>query len=357
MTAHRTPVTLIVSHLEPMLGIERAALQWATAMADQRPVSLVAIGGGLPPGHTLPDGVAFRSLGGLLRDGHRVLAVRRLRGFVRRLPTAEPIVVAGIWAAVPMLLAGRRFRDRTIVWEHSLDPGNVAHSRGLRVLATLAGALYPRSRSVVTVSRTLAGHVHRLTGVTACEIPNFVDRRPRTARPSRRRRLLAVGSLTDTKNYRVAIEALPHLASDVTLEIFGTGPLHDELLSRATELGLRHRVTLHGYVPSEQIPWHDFAAFVHPAHGETFGYALYEAADAGLPVVATNASVMSELIPVQIPGVTAVPEARQFAAAIADVLNDGVSDETYARTRALRDERLDPAGIIGSWNRILEAAR
>ncbi len=105
---------------------------------------------------------------------------------------------------------------------------------------------------------------------------------------------LTVGRLEREKNPLMLAEVLRRLEATGghwRLVVCGEGPMDAELAARLSELGLRDRADLRGYVPFG----HDLMelyrgshAFLHVSWTEGFPQVLVEAFAAGLPVVATD---------------------------------------------------------------------
>jgi glycosyltransferase involved in cell wall biosynthesis len=136
--------------------------------------------------------------------------------------------------------------------------------------------------------------------------------------PADARILLSTSRLTPQKGVDVAIRALPSLPDDTVLVVLGEGPERTRLEALARELGMASRVFLLGRVPDVAAWLRRGTVYVHPARWEGFGLGVLEAMHASLPVVATRASSLPELV---VDGVTgrlvAVDDAQGLAAAIA----------------------------------------
>lgn len=103
--------------------------------------------------------------------------------------------------------------------------------------------------------------------------------------------VINVGSLTEQKNQLFFIEVCSHLrkmypAGSFTAKIFGSGPLHDELLGKIKRFGLADCVVLSGtsYRIQEEISHAD--VMVHVPKWEGFGMVLVEAIAQNVPYVA-----------------------------------------------------------------------
>jgi len=348
----------VVPYAVPTLGMERVLLRLVDELAPKIPVSLVLASGKAPDDLGVPVEL-------LTRDGGQIGQLgRMLRLFWWALTSQRsPIVAVGVWAALPCLLASIISPRQVVVWEHSLSREKIATSRNLRVLSVAARLLYKRAASVVAVSAPLASDLTRTAKTTALVIPNLIG--PEPAAESRRhvttggvRRLITVGSLTDTKRQDVVIEALASLPTDYTLSVVGSGPRLESLQRLTQRLGLQSRVTFHGHVedPDRLADLLRSAdAMVHAAAGETFGLVYFESAQHDVPVLAAENALVSTTIPRYVPG-------RLFngnAADLADALRifRVPSAAEFSRARALREADLATPQIVSRWLGIAEGTR
>lgn len=111
----------------------------------------------------------------------------------------------------------------------------------------------------------------------------------------RTRRLLSVARFVYPKKQECLIRAIKDL--DVKLVLIGSGPLRDPLKKLAQNLGIIHKLEFIPSVPHNRI--HEYYRqadiFVHSSHYEGFCIPIIEAMAAGLPIVASNLEVLSEL--------------------------------------------------------------
>jgi glycosyltransferase involved in cell wall biosynthesis len=144
-------------------------------------------------------------------------------------------------------------------------------------------------------------------------------------------RLLAVGTLTPQKGHADLLEAVARLEPDVTLDLFGEGPLRSELTAKALEPRLRGRVRLHGATPHatllERLHAGEWDALVHPSLtggllDEGIPVALMEAMAAGVPVIACPSGGVPELVAGNAGLLLAEPGPDALAAGIAVLLED-----------------------------------
>ena len=110
--------------------------------------------------------------------------------------------------------------------------------------------------------------------------------------------LVTVGNLDVVKNHRYLLDVLAAIREAgqvVTLDIFGEGPLHDDLVRQITLLGLDDQVRLRGFRPDVRNFLPGYRVCVHVSYSESSSLAIIEAMAAGLPIVAGNIGPIAEL--------------------------------------------------------------
>ncbi len=228
----------------------------------------------------------------------RWLAVNR--GAARAVAGADVVVVGGwnqpaFWQAA---LVARLRRRPLVLWVESTArdsrSGQAAASAAKRRLVASADAvLVPGSAS--------AAYADELGARRVVVAPNAVDlslfreavRAARSDREALRERLglegccfLAVGRLAPEKGFDVLLRAVAGVEGATTV-VLGAGPEEDRLRREAPP-GVRFA----GHVARDELPlWYAAAdALVAPSRSEPWGFAIQEAAAAGLPIVATDAA-------------------------------------------------------------------
>jgi len=173
------------------------------------------------------------------------------------------------------------------------------------------------------------------------------------AAPARRgERLLYVGPLIRRKGLRTLIAALAMLRGAgraFRLVVAGRGPDEPALRALASRLGVADAIEFAGYVPEGRLPalYAGADLFVFPSFKEGFGLVLVEAMACGLPVVASSAQPIPEV----------VGEAGRFftpgdPAALAGVLGAVMGDPDLRAT--MRHEGLKRVRERYDWSRIAE---
>lgn len=352
MASAAVKVVMIVPQLDPVSGMESAAIRLVAALYPKWDIEIVALSGGAAADFELPGcRVRFLRLPGGAR--RFALAALRLRRELRSIPADSVIVAVGVWAALPTLWASPK--APVIVWEHSLLPARMNHDPRMRVLARIAAHTYKKSAGIVAVSEAVREFVSRLAGASVVVIPNLIgseDHRHAVESHSRgdANRVVIVGNLNRLKNVSLALQAIAHLPESVSLRIVGDGPERAALSRESHSLGLDSRVEFVGHVRDVRPFFASAAVVAHPSWVETFGYSLLEASQHSRPVIALDRPNMNNLIPEFVPGIL-VSEATPvgYARAIADALSRDWPEDIFERARVARAALLNRATIQASW--------
>jgi glycosyltransferase involved in cell wall biosynthesis len=138
--------------------------------------------------------------------------------------------------------------------------------------------------------------------------------------------------LVPIKGVSVLLEAFARLSAEfprARLEVAGTGPEEVRLRDAAAARGVAERVRFLGWVrdlPAVSAAWQ---VFVLPSLEEAFGIAAVEAMHLGLPVVATHAGGLPEVVEHGVTGLLVPPgDPSALAAAIGELLRSAA----YRRT-------------------------
>jgi glycosyltransferase involved in cell wall biosynthesis len=111
--------------------------------------------------------------------------------------------------------------------------------------------------------------------------------------------IVSIANLVPKKNHVMLISILETLVNrgfNVTIDVYGFGPLMSELKLKTIERGLEKRLTFHGNVGEIPEKLKKADLYVHPAWYEPFGLVLLEAMASGLPVVSLDGIGNRELI-------------------------------------------------------------
>lgn len=109
--------------------------------------------------------------------------------------------------------------------------------------------------------------------------------------------IVSIGELHTSKGLDRALIALAqckHLAW--TYHIIGTGEKREYLGTLVQQLGLSERVIFHGFIDKASLYLNSFDVFLFPSRTEALGYVAIEALFNKLPIVASNAGGIPEVL-------------------------------------------------------------
>jgi glycosyltransferase involved in cell wall biosynthesis len=262
------------------------------------------------------------------------------------------------------LWARRRFGLNVpiVSHHHHLDPSRLNPLIEKRVIdasdAVVVGSEFGRRQ----LQQELGARIDHVRVVYYGVDARFAPRPPRQDLVARyrlagRRVALYFGGLKPRKNLGLLLTAWSRLAPrhpDATLLIAGGGPLLGELRAQAGRLGLADRVAFTGYVPEAEKADHFNLGdvFVFPSGLEGFGLVVAEAMSSGLPVVASNAASIPELVVDGEGGFVCDPtDAEAFAEKLGLLLGDQPLREKLGHANRERVDRLF------RWERCVEGTR
>lgn len=187
-----------------------------------------------------------------------------------------------------------------------------------------------RARQIIVPSPSAAAVAQQRAGVPPeriTVIPNGID--PPPSMPQRGpsqppHRVVFLGRLDPVKRLPDLIDAISLLGDFATLDVFGEGPQRPLLEKRISSLGLTSRITLHGAVSTPSQALTDAALLVLPSQAEGFGLVLIEAMAAGIPVIATDAPGIRDVVQ---NGVTGLLVPIASPPALADAIRKILTDE------------------------------
>lgn len=141
-----------------------------------------------------------------------------------------------------------------------------------------------------------------------------------------------IGELHTNKGHDVLVNALTLLPKDKKWQavIVGEGEERTRLQALIAKYSLDTHVFLAGTIQNGAQLMKAFDIFVLPSRTEALGYALLEAGQAGLPVVASNVGGIPEVIKDGITGVLVTKEDPQnLARALTALMNNSELSHTY----------------------------
>lgn len=158
-----------------------------------------------------------------------------------------------------------------------------------------------------------------------------------------------LAALVPHKNQRTLIEAFPAVLAkrpDALLLLAGEGPLRGELEALAARLGVAARVRFLGQVPDNLQLLRALDVYAQPSWGEGMGSVLLEAMACEVPIAATTAGGIPELVEDGRTGRLAPPrQAAPLAANLLALLEDREEARRLAAAGKAGLERFSPAQL------------
>lgn len=194
-----------------------------------------------------------------------------------------------------------------IVTVHGLDVG--FHFNSPNILAHLnkkyCTEVYNNSHTSIGVSKKTSKEILQIAPSAHTEVVyngfnpqifNIVNREY-----GKRFHILCAGNLIELKRFCDVIEACAELerqGKKFSMELYGKGPLKEEIEQRIEELGLKERICLGGYVLPQKLAaaMKKADVFVMPSEYESFGCVYVEAMACGIPIIACRGQGIEEII-------------------------------------------------------------
>ncbi len=313
--------------------------------------------------------------------GHRVHLLAVVDPGEADHPLVAPLAEAGVEVRVLEIPARAYLRERAVMRElcgrirpdvvhtHGYRPdlvdASVARSLGIATVATVHGFVrgsrkgrvyewlqrrsYRRFDAVAAVSRpqvaelvasgVAPGRIHHLPNAWAAHAPTLApaEARARLGVPEGVFHVGWVGRLGREKGADVLLDALA-LLGDVPLvaSIVGAGREEAALRAQAEALGVADRVRWHGLIAEAGPLFSAFDAFVLSSRTEGTPIALFEAMEAGAPVVATAVGGVPDVVSPAEALLVAPEDPAGLAGALRAVRGDPAAAAARARSAATR---------------------
>ena len=365
----RICVALVITELE-VGGAERCLVHLATALDRSRFEPVVYSLAPRPePGR---DQLAVRlqqadvptHFIGVRRSWQFVAAMRKLRQLIdeQKADVVQSFLFhANVTAAMAV---GGSDRPRLAMGVRVADPRRLRH-RMERMLAGNADRIVCVSESVARFARDRA----RLPAEKLLVIPNGIDVAAYAeATPADlttfgispgRSVLVYVGRLDEQKGLDLFLEQTPELFQRLPehdLLLVGDGPQRDALEAQAQRLGIAERVHFAGWQSDIPGILKAAALFVLPSRWEGMPNALMEAMACGLPVAATGAEGVAELLGDQAAWQLGSVEEQDFIDHIVNIAkNPDLARELGEKNRQRVAENFSLEAMVAQYQRLFEA--
>jgi glycosyltransferase involved in cell wall biosynthesis len=176
-------------------------------------------------------------------------------------------------------------------------------------------------------------------------IPNAVDCSTGVSpvqhgRDARATRIGFIGRFDPIKRIPDLLEAIKILPSQFHLHLFGQGPELHRIENQIRQLGISSRVTLHGQIENPELALRQIDLLVLPSQAEGFGLVLIEAMAAGIPVIATDAPGIRDVVVHQQTGLLVpIADPQAIEQAVQQLSSDDSLREQFIRQARLSVEK------------------
>ncbi len=171
---------------------------------------------------------------------------------------------------------------------------NPKTQRGL-IKKVLEKVLYRKSGYLVVQTEQVKEMFDKKIQEKSVVIPNPVDEDiPSAFEGIREKRIVAVGRLTKQKNFSMLIKTFQlfsNMHPDYFLEIYGQGPLKNELEELANTLGINDKVLFKGYVSNVREKMRAASLYISTSNYEGISNSMIEALAMGIPTICTDCPV------------------------------------------------------------------
>jgi len=179
-------------------------------------------------------------------------------------------------------LAGKRFFRKKYAWQTIAEKWT--YKKRHTIIAVSDSVLQDYQHAI-----GIKGNAHVLHNFVA---DSFFAVAPHLYKPTGTLSLVAVGSLKPEKNYQFLIKAFKNLPVSVKLDIYGAGPLREELEKQIEESKVA--ITLCGNVSDIENVLIKYDLYVMASRYEGHPIALLEAMAAGMPTLVADIPVLKE---------------------------------------------------------------
>lgn len=341
----------------------------ANCWAEQgKEIALVTVDRGDPPAYPLHPAIKLTEFGlpwpsrNILQGVFRNL--RRIRAIRHAVRESRPDLVISFMdrTNILVLLATRGLASPVIVCERT-DPSRYDIGwlwQRLRLLT------YPLADALMCQTAASLAWFQARMRIRGYVIPNPVmvreaglNERQQRERKASSHVILAMGRLVPEKGFDLLLKAFAQVAErhpGWSLEIFGDGPLKEELRTQAEFLGVQDRLNLAGVLPDPFSRLRDADLFVLSSRFEGFPNALCEAMACGLAVVSYDCSpAAAEIIREGVDGLLVPAEDVDALAAVLDRLMGDPEERRRLASRAPEVLiRFSKDRILELWQRMFE---
>lgn len=282
-------------------------------------------------------------------------AFRLIKEIRKYIKSSNPDVVVAFMGPIALTtwMACKGLNKRLIVSER-IDPAK-AHRNF--IVKKLLNKVYAKSDCTVLQTKRAWSYFPRAVQKNSIIIGNPVKVQC-VAAENYEHRIVTAGRLTDQKNHRMLIEAFDKVRKnhpEYTLDIYGEGPLRNELQALIDEKGISNCVTLVGNVTDLHKRMSTAEMFVLSSDYEGLSNALLEAMMMGLPCISTDCAGSDEVIKDGENGLLVpVGNGEKLAEAMLLLIESETCRNQLAEAAKMSVDKYKVENVIQQWTEVVE---
>lgn len=194
---------------------------------------------------------------------------------------------------------------------------------------------YKKRHHLITVSEEVRRDYNKYIGIKgkSTVLPNYVEdvffgREYKKSEFHDNFRMVTVGNLKPAKNYKYLLEAFNKLPQNITLDIYGDGPMRNEIQAEIDRNKLNIRLC--GIKNNVYELLRDYDMFVMSSSFEGYGIALMEAMACGMPAAISDIPVLRETTG-NVGIYFDLADANDFVRKITDIVSHKINLDPYAK--------------------------
>ncbi len=218
--------------------------------------------------------------------------IRRVISIRKALKQSEAdIIISFIWNTnLKVMLASLGLGKKVIISERA-DPAIYYRKKSFQLARKL---LYPKAEAIVFQTQEAMKYYMKKEQQKQVVISNPISNDLPVHSGERDKRIVAVGRLTEQKNYKMLIDAFAQFYNnhrEYILEVYGQGPDLQKLKKYVADLNLDSVVFFKGYVSDLKQRIVSAGIYVNCSDYEGISNAMLEALAMGIPTVCTDCPV------------------------------------------------------------------
>lgn len=361
-------------------GMERVLLNKVRYFVEQKGWEIVIVTTdqhNRPTFYPLPEGVRMVDLGINYSDDNRRSPLGKIVGYLKRRRRHRRILAALLNAERPDITVSLFPCESSFI--PSLKDGSkkvleIHYSKFFRLQYGRHGLLRLIDRYRTHTDERLAQRFDRFVVLTHEDcgywpkmanievIPNAALFRPASTADLTAKHVVAVGRLDHQKGFDRMLDVWAELLqthpdlSDWTLDIYGQGEWHDNLLQQAERLGISSSVVLHAPTKDIEKVYTSSAFLLITSRYEGFPMVMIEAMACGLPVISYDFKTgPRDIIRLGDNGYFVTDgDSSALVAAMANLMNDLPLRQRLGKNALRVRDTFSEASVMDKWTRLFE---